>query len=137
MRAGSDPNIQHRILNLLLEQFPGSGGIHDERAEDFEARVGQERAQGLSSSIPPNTRSDANEAKFSNHSSFTLRGRPFLITPRVIGDVIEPASKQDIPTRRMFQVGSSVTLRVIACKDKVGEQYPPHNPFMLRVFREG
>ena len=31
----------------LFEQFPGRGGVHDERAEDFELWVGQQRAQGF------------------------------------------------------------------------------------------
>ena len=34
-------------LSLLFEQFAGGGGIHDECAEDFQVRVGQQRAEGL------------------------------------------------------------------------------------------
>jgi hypothetical protein len=31
----------------LFEQVPGRGGVHDERTEDFELWVGQQRAQGF------------------------------------------------------------------------------------------
>ena len=36
-----------RLWTFLLEQLFRGGGIHDERAEDFQARVGQQRAEGL------------------------------------------------------------------------------------------
>ena len=42
-----DPLVRALLSMRLLQEFPGGGGIHDERAEDFQIRVGQQRAEGL------------------------------------------------------------------------------------------